>query len=60
MRTGKFVEILTPYSLSAFGADLPGDGMKRNPERENSAMQPNASPFNSFPGHVYFRHPVQY
>ena len=52
MRTGKFVEILTPYSLSAFGADLPGDGMKRNPERENSAMQPNASPFNLFPGHV--------
>ena len=34
MTTGKFLEILTPYPLSAFGADLPGDGMKRNPERE--------------------------
>ena len=43
MTTGKFLEILTPYPLSAFGADLPGDGMKRNPERENSAVQPNAS-----------------
>ena len=36
-----------------FGSrDVPGDSMKLKPERENSAVQPNASPFNSFPGHV--------
>ena len=61
MTSGKFSEILTPYPLSAFGTDLPGDGMKHNPEGKNSAVQPNASrPAHSIHFRVTFNSVTQY
>ena len=36
---------------------VPGDGNKRDPERESWPCSPFC-PFNPFPAHVYCRHPV--